>query len=229
MKTKINPLDTPVIAIDGFAGSGKGTARAIVAERLGFHQLDSGVLYRAVALQSHRKGLKKIKQLEAVASRLNVTFIGKRIILDGRDETRIIRSDKIGKIASVVAQIPEVRMALRRFQLGMRKPPGLVADGRDQGEIFDGSCRFFLETPAEIRAQRRVEEFKARRQKADYEKILAEIKRRDDADINRKISPLKPHPRAWFIDTRIPAEEVADIIYGLFKKLGEHKLHGTTC
>ena len=105
----------------------------------------------------------------------------------------------------------------------MRKLPGLVADGRDQGEIFENSYRFFLETPPEVRAQRRVEEFKNTNEPLDYETVLTEILRRDESDINRSISPLKPHPRAWIIDTRIPVEQVADIIIKLYLKLREHR------
>jgi cytidylate kinase len=213
--------NTPVINIDGGAGTGKGTVRAIVAQRLGFHELDSGVLYRAVALRSLRNGIKitETKQLEGIASSLDLKMTGEQVIFDGTDETTIIRSDEIGRLASVVAQIPEIRMALRRFQLGMRKLPGLVADGRDQGEIFDNSYRFFLETSPERRAERRVKQFEARQQqKADYDATLAEIVRRDEVDMNRKISPLKPHPLAWRIDTCISAVEVADIICGQYEK-----------
>ncbi len=217
--TETDDVNVPAIAIDGVTGSGKGTVRGIVAKKLGFNQLDSGVLYRALALVSIRKGISGSQNLAAAAACLHLKMVDHTVFLDGVDETVIIRSDEMGKAASIVAQIPEVRAALRGFQLSMRTLPGLVADGRDQGEIFDTRHRFFLEASAEIRAKRRVEQFTRMDLSADYETILAEINRRDESDFTRKVSPLKIHPRAWRIDTsNINAEETAEIILAHYGK-----------
>lgn len=208
-------LTIPVIAIDGGAGTGKGTVRRLVAQRLGFINFDSGVLYRALALKAKKIGVPHTEEavLIELAGTLNVTTEGETIFLDGVDETLTIRSDDIGKLSSVVSKIQGVRDQFHRLQLSMRRHPGLVADGRDMGYIFETPHRFFFVTAPEERARRRVKQFREMNIEADYEAILDEIQRRDYQDTTRTIRPLIPHPQAKIIDTtNDPADVIAEII-----------------
>lgn len=206
----------PVITIDGGAGTGKGTQRTLIARLLGFNSLDSGVLYRAVGFKVYagQIPLSDITSIEEIALNLNIVTKGNTVIIDNDDRTKIIRSDEIGgKYAALVAQIPEVRKALNHFQISMRKKPGLVSDGRDQGLIFDTPYRFFLETKPEKRAERRVKQFQRLELPADYNAILTEIIRRDDSDKNNPANPLRPHPNAMVIDnSNFTIKETARLI-----------------
>jgi cytidylate kinase len=214
----------PVITIDGLAGTGKGTARMRVAARLGFNELDSGVLYRALALVCHEKNISPENEAEHdscanEAIGLNVEMTGEAIIIDGKDRTRDIRSPESGKRASVISKIKSVREKLHTYQLSRRKTPGLVADGRDQGYIFDTKYRFVLTARPEVRAERRVIEFAAAGHPANYEEILADIIRRDHSDMTRAVSPFVPHPEAIIIDTSdLTRDEVADAIIAEYEK-----------
>jgi cytidylate kinase len=214
-----NFTNVPVIAIDGGAGTGKGTTRSMVAKALGFHELDSGVLYRAVGLVCKLKGISDKINCGKEAANLEISIEGERIFINNEDMTSRLRSDECGKLASEMGQIPEVRAGLRQLQLNKRRPPGLVADGRDQGIIFDTPFRFFLQADPEERARRRVLQFEKMNIHADHETILAEILRRDDADKNRSIVPLIPHPEATIIDTtHLTPNEVVSIIVEAYRK-----------
>lgn len=201
-----------VITLDGPAGAGKGTVRHLVATKLGFHQLDSGILYRAVALEVMSQGvLRNESAWEHIAQTLNVTVDGEKVFLDGRDVSYNIRSEDVSQTASLVSAHGPVRHRLKHFQLSRRQLPGLVADGRDQGYIFDTMHRFFLTAAPEIRATRRVKQLNEAGRPAQYEVILESIIQRDHADKTRLINPLRPHPRAQIIDTsKISAQEVAE-------------------
>jgi len=190
----------PVIALDGGAGTGKGTVRSRLAALLDFFSLDSGVLYRALGVVCSRKGLTVLPDMIAAAHSLNLRMDGEQVILDGHNETRIVRSDEGGKLASTISAIPEIRGALLEFQLKMRRQPGLVADGRDQCYIFDTPFRYFFVCNAEVRAERRVRQFRKAGLPANYQLIFDEIRRRDDADQTRLVQPLRPHPEALIID-----------------------------
>lgn len=205
-------LSVDVITIDGGAGTGKGTARREVALALGFHQLDSGVPYRAVGWLGNRLNLMDNERaLALLAEDLELRMDGDTIFLADKDLTAQIRSDEAAAFASRVAKMQLVRDALLDLQLCMRKAPGLVADGRDQGLIFNTPFRFFFITSPEIRAKRRVLEFQGRGQTADYEGILAGILERDEQDQRRTVNPLAPHPEAVIIDTSyITVAEVAN-------------------
>lgn len=209
-------LSIPVITIDGGAGTGTSTQRALIARLLGFHSLDSGVLYRAVGFKVYTEKipLEDVTYITSIAHNLDIVSKGESVLLDGIDQTLPIRSDEIGgKYSALVAKIPQVREALHFFQISRRKAPGLVADGRDQGIVFDTPYRFFLETKAEKRAERRVRQFQKMKLPADYETILAEIIRRDNSDKTNPANPLRPHPKAMVIDNSdLAIKETARLI-----------------
>lgn len=214
-----NQALAPVVAIDGKARTGKGIVRFNVSKKLGFHQLDSGVLYRAVALRAIQTGEKSEARWIQFAQDLNITIEGECILLNGKDKTEEIRSLTVGTQASVVAQVQGVRNALLHFQLGKRQMPGLVADGRDQGEIFKGSYKYFLIASREVQADREFKRLKKEGRPAVYEEILEEIIRRDESDTKRSVSPLRPHCEALVIDTDpISAEKVAEIILDDYRR-----------
>jgi cytidylate kinase len=211
-------ISVPVIAIDGGAGTGKGTTRSLLAKALGFHQLDSGCLYRAVAWLSPDLDTKNpcVRDLVGTANGLELSFDGETVCLGGKDVTKELRADSIGKLAAVISKIPEVRNALLRFQCLCRQLPGLVADGRDMGEIFeDPSCfRYFIITDPEERARRRVL-FIERMYgiKPDYNRTLFDILERDHADQTREHSPLRMHTNAVLVNnTNLSPEETVSFI-----------------
>lgn len=219
-RTNSPNLSIPVITIDGLAGTGKGTARMRVAARLGFNEHDSGVLFRALGLVCHEKGipLTEMERCGDEAAGLNVVVHGEKILIDDIDRTKEIRSDVCAKMASAIAKIDSVHQKLRDYQLKKRTLPGLVADGRDQGFIFDTPHRFILTARPEVRAKRRVIEFSAAGLPADYEKILGDIIKRDESDLTRAVQPYIPHPKAFTIDTSdLTRDEVADAIVNVYK------------
>jgi cytidylate kinase len=209
----------PVIAIDGGAGTGKGSARMLVAMILGLLELDSGLLYRAVGLLSHERGTKALWDIIQIALSLNLETRGEVCLLDGVDRTVDLRSEFAGGLASKVAEIPEVRQALYSFQINARRFPGLVADGRDQGTIFEDSYRYFLTADPRVKAERRILQLKQFGISFDRDEVYEKILRRDHADTHRAVNPLVAHPDAVIIDTStITREEVADIIVRDYKQ-----------
>jgi CMP/dCMP kinase len=211
---KTPPLP-PVATIDGGAGTGKGTVSRMVAWVLKWNRLDSGKLYRAVAFEAQRLNVSLTNEaaLVRIAQTLSIKTIDNRCFLNGRDCTAVLQSDDIGRSASIVARLLNVRLALRQLQLNMRQPPGLVTDGRDQSSIFETPFRFFLFADPEERARRREKQFLHMGLPTDYQTILAEIIRRDESDKNNPANPLRPHPQAFKIDTtNISAKQVARMI-----------------
>lgn len=200
----------PVLAIDGPSGSGKGTISRRVAEALGWHMLDSGALYRLLAHAAFLAGvpIDDARRLGSLARGLKVHFQqtpagGERILLDGEDVTRAIRTEECGARASQLAVLPEVRAGLQALQRGFRKPPGLVADGRDMGTtIFpDALLKIFLTASAAERAQRRYNQLKEKGFDANLHALLRDIAARDERDQSRSISPLRPAADAVLVDT----------------------------
>lgn len=195
----------PVIAIDGPSASGKGTVAQRVAQTLGFHYLDSGALYRLVALKVLQDGhnLDDETQLTDVARNLNVVFQDSAILLEGCDVTDDIRTEQCGILASQLAAYPGVRAALTDRQRAFRQQPGLVADGRDMGSVIfpDASLKVFLTASAEIRAQRRYKQLMEKGINANIADLLQDIKNRDDRDRNRSIAPLQQLHDAQLLDT----------------------------
>ena len=194
-----------VITIDGPSASGKGTVAALVAQKLGFAYLDSGALYRLCALAAinQNTSLQDIDQIVKIAQTLPVHFDGNQIFLNGKQVTDTIRQEEIGLAASQIAAYPQVREALLTRQRKFLTAQGLVTDGRDMGSVVFPHARLkvFLTATAPIRAQRRFLQLEKMGKPADYNAILKDIERRDTADQNRSVAPLKHYPDAQFLDT----------------------------
>jgi len=195
----------PVITIDGPTASGKGTVAHLVAERLGFHLLDSGALYRLTALSATRRGVDLTDEhaLAKTAEHLPARFVDGEIRLADEDVGQAIRAEAIGNLASRIAALPGVRQALFGLQLGFRKAPGLVADGRDMGTvIFPGAqLKVFLTASVAARAQRRYKQLIDKGFSANMDDLLADLQARDDRDTQRLIAPLVPAEGAHVLDT----------------------------
>ena len=195
----------PVIAIDGPSASGKGTVAARVAGALGFHALESGALYRLVALASSRAGVAEndATGLEKIAAGLDVKFSGGRIVLAGEDVADALRSEAIGKLASSVARLQRVRSALLARQRAFRQPPGLVADGRDMGTIVfpDALLKVFLTASVRVRAERRYKQLNDKGIRANLTSLSRDLAMRDERDANRAAAPLAPAPDAVLLDS----------------------------
>lgn len=202
---------TPVITVDGPGGSGKGTLAGMLAARLGWHLLDSGALYRLLAFAAQKRGtdLADEQALVELAANLDVQFIAdaeggeQRIMLEGDDVSRTIRTETVGAGASRVAALPAVRQALLARQQAFRETPGLVADGRDMGTVVfpDAQLKIFLTASPEIRAERRYRQLLEKGETASLAGLLDEINARDERDMNRSIAPLRPAEDAVLIDS----------------------------
>jgi cytidylate kinase len=215
-------VQIPVITIDGPSGAGKGTAARLVAEQLGWQLLDSGAIYRvlAVATQYHHLPIDDEEALIPIAAHLDVQFQisndgESRIILEGEDVTNSIRSEEIGALASKVAAFPRVREALLRRQRAFKVDPGLVADGRDMGTVVfnDAPVKVFLTASAEERAERRYNQLKEKGFDVRIGRLLDDIRQRDERDHNRKVAPLMPAEDALVLDsTEFSIDEVVSKI-----------------
>lgn len=198
-------IAAPVIAIDGPSGSGKGTVAERVAQRLGFHYLDSGALYRLVALYAQRRGIdvETDKRLGVLVSELAIEFRDGEIYLEGERVTELIRTESVAKTASQVAQNPEVRQSLMGLQHGFRRAPGLVADGRDMATVVfaDATLKVYLDASVEARADRRYKQLIDKGLDANLATLLRDIKQRDARDTNRSVAPLQKSVDAQVLDT----------------------------
>ncbi|HEU5295448.1 MAG TPA: bifunctional 3-phosphoshikimate 1-carboxyvinyltransferase/cytidylate kinase [Burkholderiaceae bacterium] len=207
--------DIPVITVDGPTASGKGTLAAAVAARLGWHQLDSGALYRATALAALQRRVARddMAALARLAANLALRFEGERIWLDGDDVTRALREEAVGAFASHASAVPEVRRALHALQLSFRRVPGLVADGRDMGTVVfpDAPLKVFLTASAAMRAERRHKQLIAKGISARLEDLRVELEARDARDTQRAVSPLRPAQDALQLDnSSLTIEQSAD-------------------
>ena len=195
----------PVITIDGPTASGKGTVAHLVAERLGFHMLDSGSLYRLTALQALRRGvpLEDEHGIAKLAEHLQVTFTGGEILLGQENVAHAIRAEEVGNMASKIAALPTVRQALFGLQLSFRKAPGLVADGRDMGTVIfpNAQLKIFLTASTQARAERRYKQLIGKGFSANMNDLLADLQARDDRDMHRAVAPLAPAADAHIIDS----------------------------
>ncbi|MFO1302769.1 MAG: (d)CMP kinase [Burkholderiales bacterium] len=212
----------PVIAVDGPAASGKGTIAAAVAAALGFHYLDSGALYRLVALQALRTGtgFEEGEALANLAAHLDVAFVAGKILLEGDEVTADIRSERVSTGASEVAVHPAVRDALIDRQRAFRRPPGLVADGRDMGTVVfqDAPLKVFLTATAEERARRRHKQLIAKGISVTMDSLLRDIRERDARDAGRAAAPLRPAHDAVLLDTtELTIDEVVARVLSLWR------------
>ncbi len=221
-----------VITIDGPSGTGKSTAARNLAKRLGYLYLDTGAMYRAVALKAVRRKVRLTdrRSLAQLADRSAITFrLGSggraQVLLDGKDVTRAIRSPEISDVASQVATIPGVRRALVRQQRAIGRAGGVVAEGRDTGTVVfpDAPLKFFMSAGLAQRAKRRFEELKASGHRVAFAQVLKEIRERDRRDQQRSISPLRPARGAVRIDnTRLQPDQV-------LAKLIDYVARGKSC
>lgn len=207
----------PVITIDGPSGAGKGTVCRLLAQKLGWEILDSGAIYRVLALASihHQIESGDEESLIPLAAHLDVQFVatdnGAKIVLEGEEVTRLIRTEEVGGVASQIAALPRVREALLRRQRAFRQDPGLIADGRDMGTVVfkDAFVKVFLTASAEERANRRFLELKGKGHDVKIGDLLTEIQARDDRDMNRSVAPMVPADDAISIDsTNLTAQQV---------------------
>ncbi|WP_428772767.1 (d)CMP kinase [Vibrio sp.] len=200
---------TPVITVDGPSGAGKGTLCMQLAERLQFHLLDSGAIYRVLALAAMHHGveLESEDALVPLATHLDVQFIADgdlvRVILEGEDVSKELRKEETGMAASKVAALPRVREALLRRQRAFAKGQGLVADGRDMGTVVfpNAEAKIFLDASAEERAHRRLNQLQQKGLSVKFDHLLSEIQERDDRDRNRPVAPLRPAEDALVLDS----------------------------
>lgn len=207
----------PVIAIDGPTASGKGTIAEIVAKTLGFHYLDSGALYRLVALAAQKSNiaLDYEEKLGNIAATLDARFEAGEISLGTERVTDQIRAEAVGLAASRVAALPGVRTALLQRQRDYRMSPGLVADGRDMGSVVfpDAQLKVFLTATAEARAERRYKQLKQKGIPANIDVLLSELRERDARDASRSVAPLAQTADARLLDsTSLGIQEVAQLI-----------------
>lgn len=198
-------MTAPVIAIDGPSASGKGTVSRAVAAALAFHFLDSGALYRLVALAALDRAcdLNDGSAVAQIARNLNATFVGDAILLDGRDVTNAIREERVSGAASKVAALQSVRENLLERQRAFRRPPGLVADGRDMGSVVfpDAALKIYLTADAAERARRRHKQLMEKGMNASIDALLQEIRERDARDSARAAAPLQKSADAIELDT----------------------------
>jgi cytidylate kinase len=196
-------VSVPVIAIDGPSASGKGAVASRLAERLGFHYLESGALYRVLALIALRTGEAGEPGLALAATTMPLRFQGGHILLAEQDISEDIRSEACGNKASEVARIPGVRQALMTRQRAFRQPPGLVADGRDMGTIVfpDAALKIFLTASPEVRAERRYKQLIDKGIPANLRSLSRDLAERDERDRKRSVAPLVPAPDSQVLDS----------------------------
>ncbi|BCG49677.1 (d)CMP kinase [Candidatus Profftella armatura (Diaphorina cf. continua)] len=195
----------PVITIDGPTASGKGTVAQLVASKLGFHYLDSGALYRLVALSAINNNVQLDNELELIIliKKLNYNFLGKEVYLNNFNVTRLIRNEKVGNNASKIATFKNIRKELFKMQIEFRKFPGLVADGRDMGTIVfpDAFLKIFLTANIKQRIERRYKQLIQKGFSVTINDLLINFIKRDIRDKTRSLSPLKCPKQAHLLDT----------------------------
>lgn len=198
-----------IITIDGPSGVGKGTISLLVADKLGWHMLDSGALYRLTACAAIQDGIEpdEADKLEKTALELDIQFDtttgSMRYLLRGEDVSEAIRQESVGDMASRIAALPAVRAALLQKQRSFATLSGLVADGRDMGTVVfpDAPLKIYLTASAEVRAERRYKQLKEKGISVNLADLVADLQARDERDANREVAPLKPADDAVIIDT----------------------------
>ena len=210
-------MTIPVLTIDGPSGSGKGTIAAVIADKLSWHILDSGALYRLAGYSADNKSIdfKDIEKLIDNTLDMDVRFEQGSVLLDGTDVSKQIRTETTGNLASKIAVIPEIRNALLQWQRDYVKEPGLVADGRDMGTVVfpEAEIKIFLDASAEVRAKRRYKQLIEKGLSANLADLVSEIQERDDRDRNRSVAPLCAAEDAVIIDSsEMTIAEVVNIV-----------------
>ncbi len=224
------PVIIPVITVDGASGTGKGVVTHLIAKRLGWRLLDSGALYRvlALAVRKHGVALDNEPAVTILAEHLDVQFIATdlkippKILLEGQDVTDAIRTEKIGNDASKVGALPAVRTALLSRQRAFRELPGLATDGRDMGTVVfpDADVKIFLTASPEERARRRYNQLMEKGINVNLSDLILELKERDERDQKRTVAPLRPAEDAICIDTdKLTIEQVVERIMSEIKKV----------
>ncbi len=229
-------LNGPIITVDGPSGAGKGTLCQMLAAKLNWALLDSGALYRVTALaaKQHAVAMDNEAGLEAIAAHLDVQFkvpsntetetqAGVQVILEGENVTANLRTEETGALASKVASITAVRSALLERQRAFQQQSGLIADGRDMGTVVfpAAALKIYLTASAEERGQRRYKQLLESGNNANLDRIIEDIRARDDRDMNRSVAPLKPADDAIVIDsTSMSIEAVFDQVLQAAKKAG---------
>ncbi len=223
-------MSVSVIAIDGPSASGKGTVAREVARALGFHYLESGALYRLVALASLRQGVAphETARRAQLARELDARILDERILLSGEDVTEELRGEACGIRASEVASVPQVREALLARQRAYRQPPGLVADGRDMGSIVfpDAPLKIYLTATVAARAQRRYKQLIAKGIGANLRTLSRDLEERDARDAGRKVAPLVQAPGALLLDsTEMNVDSVVKQVLTWYRERVSNTMH----
>ena len=218
----------PVLAIDGPSGSGKGTVSQRLAAELGWAFLDSGAVYRALALLAREQGisLEEVDRLVEIAKKMEISFVPEEngicsALVNGAEVSEGLRTEEVASLASQIAAEPEIRLALLEKQRQFQQAPGLVADGRDMGTVVFpmAMLKIYLTASAEVRAERRYKQLKEKGFDVNLPRLLGEIRERDERDAGRKASPLKPADDAVIVDTSdMTIDEVVDHIRTLLQQ-----------
>lgn len=218
-----------VVTVDGPAGSGKSTVSRLLARRLSYVYLDTGALYRAIALKISAAGLDSADRagIAALCGETDIALAerdgGTRILLDGRDVTELIRTPEISMLASTVSALPEVRQRLLAVQREAAIAGGVVAEGRDMGTVvFPGAeVKFFLTAGAEERARRRWLELRERGHEVGLDEVLRDVVQRDRQDSEREIAPLRPSEDGVLVDST--GKSIEDVVEEMFKAVKTRK------